>query len=141
MYSSIVRGMPYGTMNYQYDASNGAFGAILPTVVSQIQLYSPPVADSKFELVCSKGRGRFDNTTEQLVKKSVKIIFLESDITWVVFYSHPVYVRCYDMTTDTTNTPFVIQATRLANSTNVDLLFTSRVSSKFVLLYHRKTWH
>lgn len=131
MSSSIVRGMPYGTMNYKYDTSNGDFGSILPTVVSEINLYSPPVADSSFELVCSKRKKVMQGShVEQLVKKSIKIVLLQSDISWLIFYSHPVYVRCYDMSEDTTTLPFVIQATRLANMTEGDteLLFTSRIA-------------
>ncbi len=129
MSSSIVRGMPYGTMNYEYDTSNGVFGSILPTVVSQLQLYAPPVADSNVTLTCSKSRNS-DDDNEILVQKSVKVIFFQSDITWLIFYSHPVYVRCYDISAGTTDTPFVIQATRLANITNPSdvSIFTSRIA-------------
>ena len=132
MSSSIVRGMPYGTMNYKYDTYNGDFGSVLPTVVSEIQSYFPPLADSNVELLCSKNKNVTNSSNaEQLVHRSVKISFLESDITWLIFYSHPVYVRCYDMSADTTTTPFVIQATRLANieeEGSKPLIFTSRVA-------------
>ena len=136
MSSSIVRGMPYGTMNYRYDITNGDFSSILPTVVSEIHLSSPPIADSRHELKCSNSKDLSDNgSKEYLVHKSVKITFLESDITWLVFYSHPVYVRCYDMSQDTTTQiPFVLQAIRLANTVREeqelksDFLFTSRIA-------------
>lgn len=106
-------------MKYKYKSSDGSFDSIFPTVVSQIQLYSPPLADSKNVLVCSKGRNSTQND-EHLVEKSIQITFLESDVTWLIFYSHPVYVRCYDLEHDTTATPFVVQATRLANASAVE---------------------
>ena len=133
MSSSIVRGMPYGTMNFKYNRSNGDFGSVLPTVVSEIQSYYPPLADSNIELLCSKSINITNSAyMEQLVHRSVKISFLESDITWLIFYSRPVYVRCYDMSADTTTTPFVIQATRLANVEGEEeselSIFTSRIA-------------
>jgi len=130
MSSSIVRGMPYGTMHYQYDSSKEAFDPILPTIVSEIPLYSPPLADSEVQLSCSKDKSILSE--EQLVRKSISITFLESDITWLVFYSHPVYVRCYDIPAEITSTPFVIQVTRLARSPEEDednnIVLTSRVA-------------
>ena len=119
MTSSVVRGMPYGTVKYKYNAGHGKFDKIFPTVVAQIQLYSPPLADSKRELVCSKDRNS-TQSEEHFVEKSIQITFLESDVTWLIFYSHPVFVRCYDMAKDSTTTPFVVQATRLANSSTIE---------------------
>lgn len=107
--------MPYGTIQYKYKVYNGTFNTIFPTVVSQIKLYSPPIADSNRELACSQGRNSTQNE-EHYVKKSIHVTFLESDITWIIFYSHPVYVKCFDMSRDETSTPFVLQATRFANA-------------------------
>jgi hypothetical protein len=136
MSSSIVRGMVYGTMHYHYEGNgnNGGLAAsnALPTVVSQIGLASPPRSDTGDELKCSY-EGKVGN--EVLVEKSIEIIFSESDYTWLVFYSEPVYVRCfefYDTEAITHLSPsFVLQATRLAsNDTLVDSdnVLTSRVA-------------
>lgn len=130
MTSSIIRGMPYGTMHYHY--SDGDFGTTLPTVVSQISLAGPPVADSKTQLTCASDS---DKGLESLVQKSVKITFLQSDFTWQVFYSEPVYVRCYEYARET---PFILQVTRLAKLSgekkrgdveeNGEVIFTSRIA-------------
>lgn len=56
--------------------------------------------------------------------------FWESDFTWLVFFSQPVYVKCF--TNPDTETPFVLQATRLASNFDLDsskdLVFTSRIA-------------
>ena len=133
MSSSIVRGMPYGTMHYHYsksDDENDSY-ASLPTVVSEISCWVPPVTDSGEILKCTKGSNVVKETR---VEKSVEISFLESDYTWLVFYSQPVYVRCYETPGAT---PFVLQVTRLADSEDEsnnnpavpeEVVFTSRVA-------------
>jgi hypothetical protein len=123
MTSSIVRGMPYGTIHYHYD--NGDFGSTLPTVVSEIDIYGEPVSDSGTKVICASGSEDGDET---LVEKSVEVHFWQSDYSWLVFYSEPVYVRCYK---SSGRAPFVLQATRLASKKKAkdsDIVFTSRLA-------------
>lgn len=94
MRSSIIRGMPYGTMQYA--------PGVIPAVSSEIMLASAPMVDSKFPLIC----GTLDSNTTKfiskgtpgnrlLVSKDVELHFSESDFTWLVFFSYPVYVECF----------------------------------------------
>jgi hypothetical protein len=127
MTSSIVRGMPYGTMHYHY--VNGDFGTTLPTVVSQIGLAGVPLADSGVGLTCASDSEGSEEGTETLVNKSIEVHFWQSDFSWLVFYSEPVYVRCYQ--TSQGDTPFVLQVTRLADTRskeNEEVVLTSRVA-------------
>ena len=98
MSSSLVRGMPYGTMHYHYNSSIGFFSnSTLPTVQAQIKLLSPPLVDSKYELNCTKGKGNTTEVGDELtVLESVELTFHQSDYTWLVFYSAPVRVRCFE---------------------------------------------
>lgn len=88
--SSILRGMPYGTMEY----APGVHPVISSEVVAKL-----PIIDGSNELQC----GTLDphsnrvvrNSTSVLVKKDVELYFLESDFTWLVFFSRPVHVQCY----------------------------------------------
>lgn len=123
MTSSIVRGMPYGTMHYHY--INGDFGNTKPTIVSQIGMGRKPIADSKFEFSCST---ESSEGKETLVNKSVEIFFFQSDQSWLVFFSEPAYVRCYEIPGEA---PFVLQVTRLADAhaeERADVVFTSRLA-------------
>jgi hypothetical protein len=90
MRSSILRGMPYGTMQY-------ATG-VKPVIASGI-VASPPVVDGSIQLQCGELDPQSDriltNSSSVLVKKDVELFFFESDFTWLVFFSRPVYVRCY----------------------------------------------
>jgi len=127
MTSSIVRGMPFGTMHYHYSSTD--FGTTLPTVVSQIGLAGAPYADSSVKLTCANDDSK--EGIETLVEKNVEIHFGASDYSWLVFYSEPVYVRCYTTTTQGGDTPFVLQVTRLANGRktgNQEVVLTSRVA-------------
>jgi hypothetical protein len=148
MTSSLVRGMPYGTMHYYYHhprhgsddlMQHGPFGknGTLPTVVSQIGVTSPPRVDSTTrEMKCSTSHKEGNET---LVHSSIEVSFWESDYTWLIFYSVPVYVRCYQADPGTTDAAFVIQVTRLASdpissssSTSSDdqepIVLTSRIA-------------
>jgi Glycosyl hydrolase family 81 N-terminal domain len=102
MRSSIIRGMPYGTMQYA--------PGVIPAVSSEIMLASAPMIDSEFPLVC----GTLDSNTTQiptknlggnrlLVNKDVELHFAESDFTWLVFFSYPVYVECFVNPDSSTN--------------------------------------
>ena len=126
MSSSIVRGMPYGTVHYHLKSGmNRDTFSIVPTVASEIELLSPPIIDSIYPLSCDKN----NQTTEaKLVEKSVLLSFSQSDFSWLVFYSHPVYVRCYE---SIGSIPFVLQVVGLADSQSFDLesdILTSRIA-------------
>ena len=110
MRTYIVRGMPYATMQY--------FGkSIRPTIYSYNGLASSVVIDgdcdegSPQELECGVMTENVDETTtlsssldndrvvtmeknSMLVQQKIKLHFINSDFTWVVFFSHPVQVRC-----------------------------------------------
>lgn len=130
MSSSLVRGMPYGTMHYHYDSSDGKFSdSILPTVLAEKELESPPIVDERYELNCTKGESS-GKGEEMTVFESVKLTFHESDYTWLVFYSEPVSVRCYE---NSGGTAFVLQVTGLAKSASKmklqdDNVLTSRIA-------------
>lgn len=83
MTSSIIRGMPYSTMNYPKPLSAGTF----PTIASEIALQSPPIRDGNITMECSAEPTR--------VESELKLTFL-SDFTWLVFFSEPVMVQCID---------------------------------------------
>lgn len=124
MTSSIVRGMPFGTMHYHYNEHD--FGMTLPTVVSQISLADKPYADSNVELICTSESIK---GTETLVKSYVELHFDASDYSWLVFYSRPVHVRCYSYPQG--DAAFVLQVARLAGKGKAqteDFIFTSRIA-------------
>jgi len=94
MRSSIIRGMPYGTMQYA--------PGVIPAIASEILLASPPLIDSNLLMSC----GTLDFNTTNIrtnstgadriqVKNDIELHFAESDFTWLVFFSHPVYVECF----------------------------------------------
>lgn len=91
MRSSILRGMPYGTMEY----GNG----VLPTIASET-VAMPPLVDGTTRMQCGsldpiKNQILDTNSTSFLVKRDVELFFPESDHTWMVFFSKPVFVQCY----------------------------------------------
>eukprot|EP00555_Chaetoceros_dichaeta_P010025 CAMPEP_0198261074 /NCGR_PEP_ID=MMETSP1447-20131203/9873_1 /TAXON_ID=420782 /ORGANISM="Chaetoceros dichaeta, Strain CCMP1751" /LENGTH=1095 /DNA_ID=CAMNT_0043948879 /DNA_START=58 /DNA_END=3342 /DNA_ORIENTATION=- len=131
MTSSIVRGMPYGSMRYQYNNANGVFQGALPTVAAELPTHFPPVVDSNTKLICSSADNEEGN--EELVTESVTFSFKESDYTWAVFYSHPVYVRCVE--SEVLDTPrFALQANRVASQNTSDLNFDDVFISRIALL-------
>lgn len=90
MTSTIVKGMPYTTMEYFERSTRSETGEkILPTISSPVGLAHAPIVDSNSKLDCT-GTG-----TSALVEKELELRFLESDYTWLVFFSEPVTVRCY----------------------------------------------
>lgn len=133
MTSSLVRGMPYGTMHYYYDPRRSIFGknGTLPTVVSQIGVTSPPRVDAtEQEIKCSTP---LEEGNETLVNHSVEVSFWESDYTWLIFYSVPVYVRCYLADSSSTDAAFVMQVTRLATNSKVSTSSSSDDQESVVL--------
>ena len=84
MTSTIVRGIPYGTMTYQKEKSH-----IRPTVASFVPFGTPPIADGKHEIECSAS-----NNNLTLVKEELKLYIGDSDYSWLIFFSEPAYVQC-----------------------------------------------
>ena len=64
---------------------------MLPTIASEIPIGSPPILDGTTELDCSSG---MIASKPQVVKGEVELSFYESDFTWLIFLSRPVYIQC-----------------------------------------------
>lgn len=88
--SSILRGMPYGTMEY----APGVKPVIASEVVAEL-----PVIDGSQELQCGKLDAHHDTVAEKsdsvLARSDVELYFPESDFTWLVFFSRPVRISCF----------------------------------------------
>jgi endoglucanase Acf2 len=86
MATHIVRGMPYATMQYS--------GGALPTIYSfngPAVSDAPILADGTKKMECgTKGSGGKTFSVE----KDLEMHFINSDFTWVVFFSRPVKVMC-----------------------------------------------
>jgi len=94
MRSSILRGMPYATMQYA--------PGVMPVIASEIVTGKMPLIDGLHELLCGKLNATvngLDASQEMppsiLVTQDVEISFYESDFTWLVFFSRPVKVQCF----------------------------------------------
>jgi len=91
MRTSMLRGMPYGTMEYA--------PGVVPTIASQTMAGRPPLVDGSTMLQCGKLDPHSPNilthSKSVLVEHDVELYFSESDLTWLVFFSRPVRVRCY----------------------------------------------
>jgi hypothetical protein len=90
MRSSILRGMPYGTMEY----ASGVQPVIASEVIAEL-----PIIDGLQELQCGKLDPHNDRVFEAahstVATQDIELYFPESDFTWLVFFSRPVNVRCY----------------------------------------------
>ena len=88
--SSILRGMPYGTMEYA--------SGVKPVIASEV-VGETPIIDASDELLCGKldpHNGKILQTEGRMIaRKDIELYFPESDFTWFVFFSRPVYVRCF----------------------------------------------
>ena len=85
METDIIRGMPYATMQYS--------GGVLPTVYSDNGLASDIVVDDGEQtLECGEMVGKKGSVAT--VKQFMKLHFINSDFTWMLFFSQPVEVRC-----------------------------------------------
>lgn len=88
--SRILRGMPYGTMEY----SPGVQSVIASEVVSKL-----PLIDGFTELQCGTLDPHSDQALQSadsiIAKREIELYFPESDFTWLVFFSKPVHVRCF----------------------------------------------
>ena len=101
MTTHLVRGMPYATMVYSGDS-------ISPSITSGGLLASPPLIDGSKKLTC--GEMALDEITQRptkysssktessmTVEREVLLHFESSDFTWVVFFSKPVQISCYEV--------------------------------------------
>ena len=91
MRSRILRGIPYGTMEYDQ--------GVLPTIASEI-VSKLPIIDGLTQLECGtldplSKDGVSTNAASVLVEEDVELHFPESDLTWLVFFSRPIHVQCY----------------------------------------------
>ena len=120
MASSIVKGMPYGTMQYNVlqttpnKDGGGDDTYWYPTVASEIALASDPIVDGTTKLTCLGGNTNNNKTSNNetkehhhnrpqqqqqqdhrvKVEREIQLYFAESDFTWLVFVSRPVTVQC-----------------------------------------------
>lgn len=88
MTSNIVRGMSFATMEYKKDFVGGD---VLPTIAAPLAMKDPILMDgSDNQLKCS-------NTTSKkaLVEKDMELYFHDSDFSWMVFFSQPVWIQCF----------------------------------------------
>jgi endo-1,3(4)-beta-glucanase len=106
MVTHIVRGMPYGTIRYS--------GGVLPSLYSYNAPASPPLIDGKTELECGVMDGKAGASA--MANKEVRLHFLNSDFTWVVFFSKPVEIRCAVSEGDPAVAEFQLNVTSYADS-------------------------
>ena len=102
MSASIVKGMPYTTMHYPKPLS------MLPTIVSEMNLSTPPLADGMTKIKCEKGKAT-------RVESELQLSFQGSDFTWLVFFSEPVNVECIEQPKGL-NAAVILQVTELADT-------------------------
>ncbi len=91
MRSSIVRGMPYATMIYDSLRSHDKKDQVLlPTLAGDDALRTAPIIDGRTsDMDCS-----LNATKKVLVQRDLELSFKESDFTWMVFFSQPVWIQC-----------------------------------------------
>lgn len=73
-------------------SANNLPDIMLPTIASEIPITGSPILDGTTELACSTGSD--DSSEPPLVQGEVELSFAQSDYTWLVFLSRPVYVQC-----------------------------------------------
>jgi endoglucanase Acf2 len=99
MTTHLVRGMPYATMEYSGPTA-------LPSITSGLRLATAPLIDGSTKLECAKMI--LDEKTQKpvylspdapsgTVKSDVLLHFTSSDFTWIVFFSRPVQITCYEL--------------------------------------------
>ena len=85
MISNIVKGMSFVTMEYN-KANNDESDSLLPTIVAQSEVITSILVDGKKKVL--------DCSQIFRVEKDMEFYFLESDHSWVAFFSEPVWIRC-----------------------------------------------
>lgn len=93
MKTSIVRGMPYATMIYAGDVLPSLFSYNAP---ASVLLVDEDDESSTKVLECGvlEEDATITNATTITVKKELKMHFLNSDFTWLLFFSQPVQIEC-----------------------------------------------
>jgi Glycosyl hydrolase family 81 C-terminal domain len=92
MASSIVRGMPFVTMEYEKKFLNQTGStSVFPTIASPMALQDPILIDgSDTQLICPD-----DGVSKPiLAKKDFELYFHVSDFSWMVFLSEPAWITC-----------------------------------------------
>lgn len=84
MTTHIVRGMPFGTVQY--------YGGVLPSLYSYNGPASAVLVDDGEELKCGVMKGKAGSTVQ--VNKEVKLHFVNSDFTWALFFGSSVEISC-----------------------------------------------
>mmetsp|Transcript_27019 Transcript_27019/g.45940 ORF Transcript_27019/g.45940 Transcript_27019/m.45940 type:complete len:1169 (-) Transcript_27019:103-3609(-) len=92
MRTSIVRGIPYVTVEYDAKMS--------PTVIAEVPLSVTPAIDGvrlatdEYEPGClGDDEANEDKVKQYRVEKEVSLSFKESDMTWLLFFSRPAIVE------------------------------------------------
>ena len=99
MTSSIVRGMPYGTMRYAAASETDSSGqVILPSIVCPSSLLSMPVVDQGTQMDCS-------SQAVISVEREIVLTF-QSGLTWMIFVSRPTQMQCSE---SESAFPFILQ--------------------------------
>lgn len=80
----IVRGMPFGTVQYH--------GGVLPSIYSYNGPASDVLVDGDQELKCGVMKSEKGPTMK--VETEVQLHFINSDFTWALFFSSPVEISC-----------------------------------------------
>ena len=84
MRAPVVRGSPYGTMEYIHAT---------PLIVVQRFLNAPIIVDQTGTMECGVGQGNF-SANPVLVQKEIIVQFDVSDHTWMIFVSEPMEFVC-----------------------------------------------
>lgn len=91
MVSTIARGMAYGTVEYhEKNAKSDMDNLLFPTITSNGALGKPAVVDGHEEIICNG-----ESPKKIRVENEVELYFANSDYTWLVFFSEPVWVQCF----------------------------------------------
>ncbi len=103
MSSSIIRGMPYATMEYNLTGT-ATKEAIIPTLYSynglssnvQIDRDEPFAPDTKKrpKLACGVEGSALHKGNTVTVQSHLHLHMINSDFTWMVFFNKPVRVKC-----------------------------------------------
>jgi Glycosyl hydrolase family 81 C-terminal domain/Glycosyl hydrolase family 81 N-terminal domain len=88
MVATIVKGMPYTTMEYNERNTTVHGDLLLPTIHSPFRLAKDARLDGNKNFDCSK------EGAKALVNHEMELQFFESDFIWMVFFSEPVRLQC-----------------------------------------------
>lgn len=95
MRSPIVRGAPYTSMIYEHGT--------LPRIYSERPLKRNEIIIDNGKTIQNCGVGRSSFSEPFLVESDMKILLDQSDMTWLIFVSSPIYFKCstYDAAKET----------------------------------------